>query len=54
MQERIHQLTCAAAVLRHRLDCPADHPPSCPVTGAYISARVEATLAGEEFHEPNC
>ena len=48
MQERIDRLTRAAAVLRHMLDCPSDHPLSCPVTGAYIHARVDATLAGEE------
>ncbi|GAA2277432.1 helix-turn-helix domain-containing protein [Kitasatospora cystarginea] len=49
VQERIHRLTSAAAVLRHMLDCPADDPLSCPVTGAYIHARVDATLAGEEL-----
>ncbi|MFI9269686.1 MerR family transcriptional regulator [Kitasatospora sp. NPDC052896] len=49
MQERIDRLTRAAAVLRHMLDCPADHPLSCPVTGAYIRSRVDATLAGEDF-----
>ncbi|QHC21475.1 MerR family transcriptional regulator [Streptomyces sp. GS7] len=48
MQERIDRLARAAAMLRHMLQCPADHPLSCPVTGAYIRACVDATLAGEE------
>ncbi|GAA3124545.1 helix-turn-helix domain-containing protein [Streptomyces goshikiensis] len=52
MQERIDRLTRAAAVLRHMLRCPADHPLNCPVTGAYISARVDAALTGEELPEP--
>ncbi|MBC2866852.1 hypothetical protein [Streptomyces mexicanus] len=53
MQERIDRLTRAAAMLRHMLDCPADHPLSCPVTGAYIRSRVDAALAGEELPVPS-
>lgn len=52
MQERIDRLTRAAAVLQHMLQCPADHPLNCPVTGAYIRARVDAALTGEELPEP--
>jgi len=52
MQERIDRLARAAAMLRHMLQCPADHPLSCPVTGAYIRSRVDAALAGEELPEP--
>lgn len=47
MLARIRELTRAAAVLRHMLRCPANHPVNCPVTGAYIRARVDAALAGE-------
>ncbi|GAA2466225.1 helix-turn-helix domain-containing protein [Actinocorallia cavernae] len=52
MRERIDRLSRAAAVLRHMLQCPADHPLDCPVTGAYIRSRVDAALAGEEPPEP--
>ncbi|MFF7401421.1 hypothetical protein [Streptomyces murinus] len=34
------------------LQCPADHPLDCPVTGAYIRSRVDAALAGEGPPEP--
>ncbi|WP_439944571.1 MerR family transcriptional regulator [Streptomyces sp. BBFR115] len=47
MRERIDRLTRAADVLRHMLDCPSDHPLSCPVTGAHVRARVDAALSGE-------
>ncbi|GIG62623.1 MerR family transcriptional regulator [Longispora fulva] len=49
MLARIARLTRAAAVLEHLLACPDDRPLDCPVTGAYIRARVDAALAGEEF-----
>ncbi len=49
MLARIRKLTRAAAVLEHLLECPTDRPLECPVTGAYIRARVGAALAGEEF-----
>ncbi|QHC23217.1 MerR family transcriptional regulator [Streptomyces sp. GS7] len=49
MLARIRKLTRAAAVLEHLLECPNDRPVDCPVTGAYIRARVDAALAGEEF-----
>ncbi|GAA2276603.1 MULTISPECIES: MerR family transcriptional regulator [Kitasatospora] len=49
MLQRIRRLTRAAAVLEHLLECPSDRPLDCPVTGAYIRARVDAALAGEEF-----
>ncbi|WP_320775469.1 MerR family transcriptional regulator [Streptomyces sp. CRN 30] len=52
VRERIARLTRAAATLRHMLDCPADHPLDCPVTGAYIRARVDAALGGESLPEP--
>ncbi|TWV53707.1 MerR family transcriptional regulator [Streptomyces misionensis] len=52
VQDRIDRLSRAAAILRHMLRCPADHPLSCPVTGAYIRSRVDAALAGEEPPEP--
>ncbi|MFE3885071.1 MerR family transcriptional regulator [Streptomyces lydicus] len=49
MLARVRRLTRAAAVLEHLLECPDDRPLDCPVTGAYIRARVDAALAGEEF-----
>ncbi|MFJ3670453.1 MerR family transcriptional regulator [Streptomyces sp. NPDC090106] len=52
MRQRIEKLDRAAAVLRHLLRCPADHPLDCPVTGAYIRARVDAALTGEDLPEP--
>ncbi|MFD8783222.1 MerR family transcriptional regulator [Kitasatospora sp. NPDC059599] len=52
VQERIDRLTRAATAMRHMLQCPADHPLSCPVTGAYIRSRVDAALVGEEPPEP--
>ncbi|WP_216369094.1 hypothetical protein [Streptomyces griseofuscus] len=52
VRERIDRLCRAVAVLRHMLQCPADHPLDCPVTGAYIRSRVDAALVGEEHPEP--
>ncbi|MEV0187094.1 MerR family transcriptional regulator [Kitasatospora purpeofusca] len=49
MLARIRRLTRAAAVLEHMLDCRTDRPLDCPMTGAYIRARVDAALTGTEF-----
>ncbi|MGV9271508.1 MerR family transcriptional regulator [Kitasatospora sp. NPDC003701] len=49
MLARIRRLTRAAAVLEHMLECPSDRPLDCPMTGAYIRARVDAALTGREF-----
>ncbi|WP_335972615.1 MerR family transcriptional regulator [Streptomyces sp. CA2R106] len=49
MQERIERLTRAAALLRHMMDCPSDHPLSCPVTGVEIRARVDAALTAADL-----
>ncbi|WP_143220997.1 MerR family transcriptional regulator [Actinomadura sp. CNU-125] len=40
--ERLRALQRAVAVLDHLLDCPQNDPLDCPVTGAYIRARVDA------------
>ncbi|GAA0952885.1 MerR family transcriptional regulator [Actinocorallia libanotica] len=47
--ERLQALQRAAAVLDHLLGCPQDDPLDCPVTGAYVRARVDAALAGLPF-----
>jgi len=47
--ERLRALQRAIAVLDHLLDCPQDDPMGCPVTGAYLRARVDAALAGLPF-----
>ncbi|MFD8693356.1 MerR family transcriptional regulator [Kitasatospora purpeofusca] len=49
MLARIRRLTRAAAVLEHMLDCRTDRPLDCPMTGAYLRARVDAALTGTEF-----
>ncbi|MFJ8435905.1 MerR family transcriptional regulator [Kitasatospora sp. NPDC094019] len=49
MLARIRRLTRAAAVLEHMLGCRTDSPLDCPMTGAYIRARVDAALTGTEF-----
>ncbi|MGI5330626.1 MerR family transcriptional regulator [Actinomadura nitritigenes] len=48
-RKRLHALQRAIAVLDHLLDCPQDDPIDCPVTGAYIRARVDAALTGSTF-----
>jgi len=49
--ERLRTLRRAIAVLDHLLDCPQDDPMGCPVTGAYLRARVDAALDGVPFDE---
>ncbi|GAA0447983.1 MerR family transcriptional regulator [Streptomyces olivaceiscleroticus] len=49
MLARIRSLTRAAAVLEHMLGCRTDRALECPMTGAYVSSRVDAALSGEEF-----